>query len=138
MEQVRFFEYAIERLEAIKRMPNDKTKEQAEDEFYDSLNGWKYELFNKYYDAKCRGNQFIDFDDCPNEKEISSLIDCLKECKVQYITISSGWSSLVEKMWIFCQAGCKLEGMVKINGKSKDWETGKHDTKPAFLLSIEQ
>lgn len=138
MEQVKFFEDAIKQIEAIEQMPKCKAKEQAEDEFYNSLPGWKSTLFNKYYDARNRKNHFIDFDDCPSEKEIASLVACLRECEAQHITVSSGWSSLVERMWAFCQAGCKLEGMVKINCKSKDWETGEYDTQPAFLLSVEE
>ena len=123
MEQIKLFENAVKRIETIKQIPDDKAKAQAEDEFYDSLDGWKYELFNKYYDAKHRGNQFIDFNDCPSEKDITALVDCLRECGAQHITISSGWSSLVEKMWAFCQAGCKINGMIEINSKFKNWET---------------
>lgn len=127
------------KLEAIENMAaGSEEKYKAEDAFFGSLDGWMYDLLIKYRDAKSRKNSFIDFDNCPGENEIPALVDCLRACGVRYITISSHWSSLIERMWAFCQAGCEIERMIEINGRRKDWSTGEYTKEPAFLLSIEQ
>ncbi len=138
MKKIKFFEDAIAREEAIKMLPKGSEEQnKAYDEFYDSLDGWKCGLLNKYCEAIKRENQFIDFDDCPNSEEVLKLVTELKECGVEQITISSGWSHLPERMWAFCQNGCKIEGMVEINDRSKDWKTGEFPKHPAFLLTVE-
>lgn len=139
MEQIKLFEDLLVKLEAIENMPpGSEEKFKAEDEFYDSLEGWAYELFVKYRDAKSRKNSYIDFDNCPHEREIPALVDCLRACGVQHITVSSHWSSMVEQTWAFCQVGCKIEGMVEINSRGKDGSTGEPKKEPAFLLSVKQ
>ena len=138
MEQVKLFEDLLVKLEAIENMAaGSEEKSKAEDAFYDSLEGWVYELLIKYRDAKSRKNSFIDFDNCPSENEIPALVDALKKCGVRHITISSRWSSMIEKTWTFCQAGCKIEGMVKINGRGRRFEV-ERDKAPAFLLNVEK
>lgn len=138
MEQVKQFEGLLKKLETIENMAaGSEKKYKAEDEFYDSLEGWTYDLLLKYRDAKARKNRFIDFDNCPSENEIPALVACLRKCGVLHITVSSCWSSMIKQMWVFCQVGCKIEGMVKINGRGRRFE-GKCDKEPAFLLSIEK
>lgn len=133
------FEDLLVKLETIEKMAaGSEEKFKAEDELYDSLEGWAYDLFIKYRDAKSRKNYFIDFDNCPSENEIPALVDSLRKCGVRHITISSRWSSMIEKMWAFCQAGCKVERMVEINGRRKGWSTGEHSKEPAFLLRVQQ
>ena len=137
MEKVKFFEDAMEKLNAIKQTtaPGSKERNMAEDSFYNNLEGWKYHLFNKYYDAQNRQNQYINFDDCPDTEEIRELVACMRELEVLHITISSGWSGLVEGLWEFYQAGCVVEGMVEINDRYPN-SHGAYDKKPAFLLKI--
>ena len=117
MEEVKFFEDAITTLNAIKQTSPEDLKESLVKSFYKTLEGWKYNLFNKYYDAKNRQNQYIDFDNCPSAEEIRELVVCMRELEVRYITISSGWSGLVEDMWEFYRVGCSIEGMVEINDR---------------------
>lgn len=139
MEQVKLLEDLLEKLETIEKMASgSEEKAKAEDAFYDSLEGWVYDLLIKYRAAKGRKNRYIDFDNCPSEGEIPALVDCLRRCGVRHITISSRWSSLIVRMWSFCQAGCEIEGMVEINGPRKNWSTGEHDKEPAFLLSVKE
>lgn len=139
MEQVKLLEDLLEKLEAIEQMASgSEEKAKAEDAFYDSLKGWEYDLLIKYRDAKSRKNCFIDFDNCPGKSEIPALVASLRACGVQHITITSHWSSMIERMWAFCQAGCEIAGMIEINGRRKDWSTGEYDKEPAFLLSIKQ
>ena len=137
MEKVRFFEDKIDELNTIKQTtaPGSKERDAAEDTFYDKLEGWKCNLFNKYYDAKNRQNQYIDFDNCPSTEEIWELVACMRELEVLHITISSEWSGLVEDVWEFCRVGCVIEGMVEINDQYPN-SHGAYDKKPAFLLKI--
>lgn len=137
MEQVMFFEDALKQLEVIRVMEvGSEEQHKAYDEFYDSLSVWKIRLLEKYENAKHNEDQFIDFIDCPDENGIPVLVDCLKECGVRHITISSRWSDTIEKLWAFCQAGCKIEGMVEKNA-GYDWATGERTKQPAFLLCVE-
>ena len=136
MEENNFLEQKMEELKRIKAIPDGDAREIAEEAFYASFVGWQYELFNKYYDAHLRLNQYIDFQDCPCEEEIPHLVNSLRECGVKHITISSGWSGLVDRMWALCNAGCIIEGMVEINSRDKDWNTGERRKQPAFLLNV--
>lgn len=137
MDKIKLFEDAQKKLEAIDRMAKGAARDKAYDKFYNGLRGWKCELFNKYCDAKLRNNEYIDFDDCPSEKEVPAFVGCLKECGISHITISSGWTRMIEKVWALCQGGCKIEGVIEINGRSRDRKTGGYDKVPAFLLLVE-
>lgn len=135
MEKVKFFEDALAELNAIKQSAPRSVKETLEDAFYSKLEGWKYPLFNKYYDAQGRQNQYIDFDNCPSAEEIWEIVACMRKLEVLHITISSEWSDLVGDIWEFCRAGCSIEGMVEINDRYPN-RRGDYDKKPAFLLKI--
>ena len=137
MEKIKFFEDAVEKLNVIKQTtaPGSKERDAAEDAFYDGLEGWKFSLFNKYYDAIGRQNHYIDFDNCPSAEETWKLVACMQKLDVLHITISSEWSGLVGDMWEFCRAGCSIEGMVEINDRHPN-RHGNYDKKPAFLLRV--
>ena len=130
------FEDALAKLEEYKKVRDTEEGDKIYDEVYDSLEGYKCELFNKYVAARDRGNEFIDFNDCPCEQDIPSLVECIRECGIDRITISSGWSGLVERMWVFVRCGCRIEGMVEINSFGKNYATGEHEKMPAFLLAV--
>lgn len=136
MKRVSFFEEAMVKYNEIEKMERGQERDDAFETFYDSFGAWEYELFNKYHDATIRNNSLIDFDNLPEKTEIPVLVDVLKKRDVKHITVSSGWSSMIERMWILCQNGCVVEGMTEINGRHKDWKTGEYYKEPAFLVKI--
>ncbi len=136
MENIKFFEDANEKLNAIVGMPEGEAQDKAYAEFWDSLSVVEGRLLAKYCDAKRRNNDYINFDECPGEQEVPAVISCLKECGISHITVSSGWSHMIEGMWVLCQNGCKLERMVEINGRSQRGDDAEFDKVPAFLLSV--
>lgn len=137
METIRFFETAFKRMQEIEQtIPRGVEQDKAFEEFYGGFEGWEYEFFNKYVDAKNRGNQHIDFGDIPEASEIPAFVDVLRKTGVKHFTVSSGWSGLVDRMWALCSSGCKIEGMVEIQSKHRNWKTKEYGKMPAFLLSV--
>ena len=136
MKEIKMFEVALARLDEYKKVKDTEEGDKIYNEVYDSLAGYKCTLFNKYVAAKERGNEFIDLPECPCEDAIPEFVDCIRECGIDRITISSGWSGLVERMWIFVQCGCEIEGMVEVNSFGKNYETGEYEKMPAFLLAM--
>lgn len=136
MEQVRIFENSLKRMQDIKKLPTSDERESAFDKLYDDLPGWKGKLFDKYRDALRRGNQYMDFDDLPDDAELPALVYCLKECRVKHVTVSSRLSSSAARILTLQKRGCVLDGMVEINGKVKNPATGCYEKEPAFLLVI--
>ena len=51
-------------------------------------------------------------------------------------TFSSTWSSAVETAWLFVQNGCKLEGLVQINGTCQAFMREEYERVPAYVFSI--
>lgn len=136
MKNINFFEEVNDKLNAIVGMPEGEAKDKAYAEFWDSLSALEGRLFAKYCDAKRRNNDYINFDECPDEQEAGAIISCLKEYGISRITVSSGWSHMIEGVWALCQNGFELDGMVEINGRSQRGDADEFDKIPAFLLSV--
>ena len=107
---------------------------------------WKTELENKdeayihlyrlYRDAKRQGNELIDLSDVIWGKEVEPLIRSFREYGIERFTFSSGWSSAVETAWKFTQLGCKLEGMVEINGRTPAFLSDDLEKVHGYLFSV--
>ena len=136
MKEIKMFEEALTRLEDYRKVKDTDEGDKIYNEVYNSLEGFSCSLFNKYCVAKERGNEFIDLPECPCEDAIPELVACIRECGIDHITISSGWSGLVERMWVFVQCGCRLEGMLEVNSFDKNFDTGEYKKMPAFLLAV--
>jgi hypothetical protein len=99
--------------------------------------GEEYErIYGLYADAKDRGNDYIDFNECIWEKNVPTMIESLRALGIEKFTFSSTWSSSVEVAWLFTQNGCTLEGLVEINGKCKQTFSDDFEKAHGFLFSI--
>lgn len=94
--------------------------------------GFVYRLYREMREA---GNKHIDIHDVVHDE--LKLLNTLRECGIESFTFSSGWSSAVESAWIFQQNGCRLQGLIELNGLNKDWTTGEREKVHGYLFSIQ-
>ena len=92
-------------------------------------------LYREYTEARDKGNELLDLRDAIWDKDVAELIRAIRENGIERFTFSSGWSSAVETAWLFLENGCRLEGMIQING-SEDIFHGGYKKAPAYLFSI--
>ena len=93
-------------------------------------------LYELYEDAHDRGNELIDLNDVVWDDKVEALIASFREYGIERFTFSSGWSSAVETAWLFTQQGCKLEGLVEINGRCKAFMSDDYEKKHGYLFSV--
>jgi len=93
-------------------------------------------IYREYRQAKKRGNEHLDFHEVIWDNEVEDLISCLKKNGIEHFTFSSTWSSAVETAWLFQEAGCKLEGLIRVNGEEDGWRSGTFKKIPAYLFRI--
>lgn len=115
----------IEKAKADMRIHRDEVEKQG--------HGFMY-VYYRFLDMKEAGNSFIDiYEPVDHEAE---LIRWLRDAGVTAFTYSSGWSSAVESAWLFQQNGCRLDGLVEINGRHTEWPSGKREKIHAYLFRI--
>ena len=93
-------------------------------------------LYSKYESAQERGNALIDWDEVIQDKDVSSFVANLREYGIEKFVFSSTWSSAVETAWLFQQNGCKLEGLVEINGRVKGICSDEREKIHGYLFSL--
>ena len=127
------------------RKNNDEAEKQAIRKAHMELKGEILEQGNGYHrvfelglEAAERGNEYIDIHDCLYDQDVAPLLDSLREAGAERITFSSTWSSSAEIGWLFLQNGCKLEGMVEVNGDFRyDFDgNGYFEKRHGYLYSL--
>lgn len=93
-------------------------------------------LYDRYESAQERGNAYIDWDDVIWDEHVEGFVTGLRECGIERFVFSSGWSNAVETAWKLQQNGCKLEGLVEINGKHKSFGSDEYDKVHGYLFSL--
>ena len=96
-----------------------------------------YAFYRQYASAQDRGNTYIDCDTVIWDKDVETFLSGLRECGIEKFTFSSRWSSAVETAWLFQKHGCKLEGLVEINGVSKCFDSDEYEKVHGYLFSVE-
>ena len=92
-------------------------------------------LWREYETSRDNGNSLLDISDVVWEKDVESLISCMRRIGIGQFTFSSTWSSAVETAWLFKQNGCELEGLVEINGSMNFFEE-KREKKHGYLFRV--
>ncbi len=82
------------------------------------------------------GNEFPNFGDVIWDNDIKEIIENCKHFGINEFTISSTFSGLTNVIAQFIEHGCKLDGLVKINSRHKDFITGELEIIPAFKMSL--
>lgn len=93
-------------------------------------------LYSLYDDAQERGNELIDINEVVWDDNVEALIASFREYGIERFTFSSGWSSAVETAWKFTENGCRLEGLVEINGRCKAFMSDDYEKKHGYLFSV--
>ncbi|MDO4503834.1 MAG: hypothetical protein Q4B84_01635 [Clostridia bacterium] len=95
-----------------------------------------YNLYRSYLIAKESENDYIDFNDVIWDNEIEHIVSDCRTYGIDYITISSTSSSMVETLAKFEKCGCKMVGLTKVTSHYTDFMTGEKKIVPAFKVKI--
>lgn len=83
-----------------------------------------------------RENDFVDIHDPVWKPE--ETIATLRKYGIKTFTFSSGWSSAVDTAWAFQEAGCRLVGLIEINGTTKAFLSDEWEKKHGYVFTIEE
>ena len=92
-------------------------------------------IWREYETARENGNARLDISEVVWEKDVESLISCMRENGSSEFTFSSGWSSAVETAWLFTQNGYEVAGMAEVNGSMNHF-AGEHEKKHGYLFRV--
>ena len=92
-------------------------------------------IWREYETAMENGNARLDISEVVWEKDVESLISCMRENGISEFTFSSGWSSAVETAWLFTQNGCEVAGMAEVNGSMNHF-AGEREKKHGYLFRV--
>lgn len=93
-------------------------------------------LFYAYEKAKKTGNRYIDFNDIIWEQDIEAIVTECKKAGLDYITISSTQSGIMETLAMFQQLGCKVGTMMQVKSSYIDFMTGETKDIPAIAVKL--
>lgn len=100
-----------------------------------ALGGAAPRIWREYEKARENGNELLDINDVVWDKDVDPLVSGLREFGIEQFTFSSGWSSAVDTAWLFQKNGCKLIGLVEING-NMDFLKDEHEKLHGYLFSV--
>lgn len=93
-------------------------------------------IYREYENSKDSGNEYLDISEVVVDKDVKSLIICLRENGIKHFTFSSTWGSAVETAWLFQQNGCTLEGLIEINSHFTNWDSDEHEKVHGYLFRV--
>ena len=102
----------------------------------DSLGKAAGRIWREYEISRDCGNEYLDINDVVWDKDVESLISCMREHGIEKFTFSSSWSSATETAWLFQKAGCKLEGLVEINSQHKEIMSDEYEKAHGWLFRV--
>lgn len=94
-------------------------------------------LYARYESAQERGNAFIDCGEVIWDKDVASFVASLREYGIEKFVFSSTWSSAVETAWLLQQNGCRLEGLIEINGGLKRFCSDEYEKIHGYLFTVD-
>lgn len=92
-------------------------------------------IWREYETARENENARLDINEVVWDRDVESLVSCMRENGISEFTFSSGWSSAVETAWLFTQNSCEVVGMAEVNG-SMDYFAGKREKKHGYLFKV--
>ncbi len=94
---------------------------------------WNRDLFHAYRNRD-ENNKLLDFADLVPKERIPALVKELRRVGITEFTISSGWSSLIERLAVWEKEGARICGTTTILQKVGVWE--KEEEKAALLMKL--
>ena len=92
------------------------------------------EMMRLYSDMKKHGNSHLDLSGTYREPE--KILQTFREFGVTEFTFSSNWSSAIQVAWAFNQMGCRLKGMIEINGSGRKLMSDEYEKIPALVFEM--
>lgn len=93
-------------------------------------------VFAAYRNLEYTENEHLDFSEVIWDYDIAEIVKTLKENGITEFTISSTFSSLIERLAAFEKEGVKMVGLTEVNAAYKDWQTGKQARIPAIRMIL--
>ncbi len=93
-------------------------------------------IYREYSDSRKKGNDLLDLNDTIWDRQVEGLVACMRENGIERFTFSSTWSDSVGTAWLFQENGCRLEGLIQINGMQNSFRENEYKKVPAYLFSI--
>ena len=93
-------------------------------------------LFAAYRNLEYTGNENLDFADVIWDYDVAEISKILKENGIKEFTISSTFSSLIERLVAFEKEGIKMAGLTEVNASYTDFKTGERARIPAIRMAL--
>ena len=91
-------------------------------------------LGQAYFVSQDADYDLINFDDVIWYHDVEEIVNQCRELNITMITITSGFSGMIEILGAFDKLGCKIIGMTNLKKTIKWGETVEY--KPAIILKI--
>ena len=91
-------------------------------------------MFWAYRKSPTAGNDLIDFNEVIWDKDIESIVTCMKEKGITEFTISSTFSGLIPTLAAFDKFGFKVAEVTEVNAPYKDWQSDTYARIPALRI----
>lgn len=88
-----------------------------------------------YWETRERKNKHLNISSSIWSKEVDGIMADLKRYGIKTFTISNASTALMENLADFCERGCKVTGMVKINGH-QSWKDDGFEVENAVKLQM--
>lgn len=94
-----------------------------------------YNFYWAYIETKERKNKYLNISTGIWSKDIDAIFADLKRYGIKTFTISNSSTILMEDLAAFCERGCKVTGMLKVN-KCKAWSGDGFEQENAIKLQM--
>lgn len=98
--------------------------------------GIHWGVYHAYHKAKENGNATIDFNDVIWDRDIEPIVNFCRENGVNYFTVSSTFSGLLETLDRFQKLGCQLGAITEVTAPYKNFMTKEWDRIPAIIVKL--
>ncbi|WGH93910.1 hypothetical protein QDX21_03670 [Auritidibacter ignavus] len=95
-------------------------------------------IVSGYKDTLEAGNELVDLAREVFDHEVPTLLDELRELEITEFTISAPQTNTTTIIWQLVERGARLNGLIQVKSRSKNWTTGQQDLLPAWHLSVNQ
>lgn len=102
--------------------------------------GINHTMFWAYRHSQEANTDYLDFSDVIWENDVEEIVKACREEGIRVVTISSAFSSINERLWMFQELGCKIGDMIMVPQRYTQFnkETGEREQakEPGIILYI--
>lgn len=93
-------------------------------------------MFWAYRDSQEAENDLLNFFEVIWDEDVANIVEACREYGIHEFTISSTFSSLIEKLAEFEKHGCKLAGLTTVKTRHTNFITGEKEIVHAVLMKL--